>query len=287
MTVVWLHDFVKESISASFKSFLLIMCIDALESTTNSRSSSLRFDAGKHLFSEGEKDAALFFSFNFRTLLASLHAASRAPCSCHSVSSWDRPSNFGALGLRSWVHLGKLFRAKDFGLECQRDVQRLSWILHIETVSVRLSSSVKSMKTSAAPYPGIRNPVAVYLMSRHSQQVSLSLMLLMPFQHSHCPFVTVLFGPFARLFFNLAMRIRLIPKSATTLGLVEQAFWKMPLFYRMNWCKFLWSTPCRAIETFYHWDSFLWDFGFSTHFSHSVAWKNPKTDSAVSFSHAY
>ena len=22
----------------------------------------------------------------------------------------------------------------------------------------------------------------------------------------------------------------------------------------MNWCKFLWGNPCRAIETFYHWD---------------------------------
>ena len=38
----------------------------------------------------------------FYTLLVSLHAASRAPCSCHSVSSWDRSSNFGALGLR-WL----------------------------------------------------------------------------------------------------------------------------------------------------------------------------------------
>ena len=37
--------------------------------------------------------------------------------------------------------------------------------------------------------------------------------------------------PFARLFINLAMRIRaLFPKSATTLGLVEQAFWRVPFF---------------------------------------------------------
>ena len=51
------------------------------------------------------------------------------------------------------------------------------------------------------------------------------------FQHSHCTFVTILFGPFARLFINLAMRIRaLFPKSASILGLVEQAFWEMPLF---------------------------------------------------------
>ena len=39
MTVVGLHDFVKVSISAEFKSFLLIMCIDAPESTTNFHSS--------------------------------------------------------------------------------------------------------------------------------------------------------------------------------------------------------------------------------------------------------
>ena len=52
--------------SAEFKSFLLIMCIDAPESTTNSLSSGLRVDgAGRHQFSEGEKNAVLCFSFNF------------------------------------------------------------------------------------------------------------------------------------------------------------------------------------------------------------------------------
>ena len=36
---------------------VLFACID--ESTTNSLSSSLRVDAGRHLFSEGEKNVAL------------------------------------------------------------------------------------------------------------------------------------------------------------------------------------------------------------------------------------
>ena len=76
------------------------MCIVAPESTTNSRSSGFRFDAGRHLFSESEKNAVLSFSFNFEIFLACLHATSRAHRSCHSVSSWDRSSNFGALGLR-------------------------------------------------------------------------------------------------------------------------------------------------------------------------------------------
>ena len=44
-TIVGLHDFVKVSISSEFKSFLLIMCIDAPESTTNSRSSGSRFES--------------------------------------------------------------------------------------------------------------------------------------------------------------------------------------------------------------------------------------------------
>ena len=87
MNIVGLHDFVKVSISASLKSFLLIIYIDAPESTTNSRSSSLRVDASKHLFSESEKKVALSCSFILNTILASFHAASRAPCSCHSVSS--------------------------------------------------------------------------------------------------------------------------------------------------------------------------------------------------------
>ena len=45
MTIVGLHDLVKVSISVLLKSFLLIMCIDAPESTTNSRSPGLKVDA--------------------------------------------------------------------------------------------------------------------------------------------------------------------------------------------------------------------------------------------------
>ena len=53
----------------------------------------------------------------------------------------------------------------------------------------------------------------------------------MPFQHSHCTFVTILFRPFARRFMNLTMRIRaLFSKSASILGHVEPAFWRMPFF---------------------------------------------------------
>ena len=50
-------------------------------------------------------------------------------------------------------------------------------------------------------------------------------------QHGYCTFVIIRFGPYAELFFKLAMRIRaLFAKSATALGLVEQAFWRVPFF---------------------------------------------------------
>ena len=101
MAIVGPHNFVKVSISASLRSFLLIMCIDAPESTTNSLSSGFKDDARWHLLSGDEKNAAFSCSFDLNTFLASFHAASRAPCSCHSVSSSERSSNFGALGLRS------------------------------------------------------------------------------------------------------------------------------------------------------------------------------------------
>ena len=48
------------------------MCIDAPESTTNSRSSGLRVDAGRLLFSEGEKNVALSCSFNLKHIFGQL-----------------------------------------------------------------------------------------------------------------------------------------------------------------------------------------------------------------------
>ena len=115
LTVDGLLEVVTVSNSAEFKSFLLIMCIDAPQSTTNSLSSGLGVDgAGRHQFPEGEKNAVLFVSFIFWIFLASLRAASRAHRSCHSVSSWDRSSSFGALGLRWWGSPGQVFPSDGF-----------------------------------------------------------------------------------------------------------------------------------------------------------------------------
>ena len=140
MTVVGLHDFVKVSISALLKSFLLIMCIDAPEPTTNSLSSGLRVDgAGKHLFSEGEKNVVLCFSSNLRIFWASFHVASRAHRSCHSVSSWDRSSNFWIIGVAlmrvTWAN-----HSKRWILSVSRR-QRISKKLRIMTWLCRLGTT--------------------------------------------------------------------------------------------------------------------------------------------------
>ena len=60
ITVVGLLDVVTVSNSAEFESFLLIMCMDTPESTVDG--------AGRHQFSESEKNAVSCFSFNFRDI---------------------------------------------------------------------------------------------------------------------------------------------------------------------------------------------------------------------------
>ena len=65
---------------------MLIMCIDAPESTTNPLSSC----QASTYFPKVSRMLFWCFSFNFMIFLANLHAASQAHRSCHSVSSWDR-----------------------------------------------------------------------------------------------------------------------------------------------------------------------------------------------------
>ena len=102
------------------------MCIDAPESTTNSLSSGSIVDGeGTHQFSEGEKNAVLFFSFNFRIHLAIStllhgHLALAFP----SLPETD-PQILEHWGYADKDHLDKSFQAMVFGLECWRDVTRL------------------------------------------------------------------------------------------------------------------------------------------------------------------
>ena len=178
-------------------------------------------------FSEGEKNATLFFSFNFRILLASLHAASRAPCPCHSVSSWDRSSNFGAPGLRWWGSPGQIIPSE--GLWSRMSAWRTtSFVNRTHRIGFRMSGLFhKTDEDFGNTQPNCR----VFDEYTFTTGRPVLWWCSFFFKHSHSTFVTILFGPFAGLFFNLAMRIRaLFPKSSSILRLAEQAYWRVPPF---------------------------------------------------------
>ena len=102
------------------------MCIDAPESTTNSHSSGLRVDgAGRHPFSEGEKNTALFSLFflilgYFWPASTLLHG--HITLAIPSLLETD-PQILVHWGNADEGHLGKSFRAMDFCLEFWYDVQ--------------------------------------------------------------------------------------------------------------------------------------------------------------------
>ena len=138
MTIVGLHDFVKVSISASLKSFLLIICIDAPEPTTKSRSSGLRFDAGRHQFSEGEKNIALWCSFNFNTLLVRFHTAFAGTLLlplCLLLRPLLKFWRVGAALMRStWANQSeRKILVSNFSYTCKsfREFHTLDWFLHV------------------------------------------------------------------------------------------------------------------------------------------------------------
>ena len=94
---------------------LLIMCIDALESRTNSLSSGFRLMAQVDTNSPKVRRMLFYVSpLIFRIFWPSLHAASRAHRSCQSVSFWDGSSNFGALELRWWGSPGQIIPSDGF-----------------------------------------------------------------------------------------------------------------------------------------------------------------------------
>ena len=138
------------------------MCMDAPESTTNSLSSGLRVDAGRHLFSEGEKNVALSCSFNFNTLLASFHAASRAPCSCHCLLL--RPIlkiwSVGATLMRfTWAILSeRRILVSNFGVTRNSpcEFHTLDWSRHVRALPENRLRRASCLE--------IHNPIAVHQM---------------------------------------------------------------------------------------------------------------------------
>ena len=193
----------------------------------------------------------LFHAPLLNAFLVSLHAASGAPCSCHSVSSWDRSSNFGALGPRSWSSLGQTHPSEGFwcwifGVTRNSlcEFHTLDWLPHVLCPSGEQTSAASVLKYATqllcirrltfrrflsqfliTSLPKFPRSIVTFIGDRSS---FLPITLL---QNSHYTFAIIPFGLFCRLFINLAMCIRaLFPKPTTTLRLVEQVFWRVPLF---------------------------------------------------------
>ena len=168
-------------------------------------------------------------SFHFRTLWASLRAASRAPCSCHSVSSWDRSSNCGALGLHWWGSPGQIYPSEGFW--SRKLVWRTTALVNrTHRTSFRMSELFR--KTGD---PGIRKPIGKYFSAwllhfcHHSYWTCCSAVLQTVDAHEST------FAQFCN--HSCSWRTRIL-EDAT--------------FHRKNWCKFLWSKPCMTFETFSH-----------------------------------
>ena len=191
------------------------------------------------------EECCFIFSLNLRIFLASLHAASRVHRSCHSVSSWNRSSNFWSVGSAlmrfTWANHSK------------------RWIL-VSNVSMAYEGFCEFYTSDWFPYVWAL-PQNRWLRRLHILKYAIQLSCNFP--QNHCTFVTILFRSFARLFFSLAMRMRTLCIHSPTCRtcILEDA-----IFHRMNWCKFLWGNPCKQSRHSSTWDSFLWDFWFSMHF---------------------
>ena len=259
MTVVGLHDFVKVSISAEFVSCFADYMHRRAGVGNFSFLRFLRVDPGRHLFSESEKNVALFISFwIFYTLLVSLHAASRAPCSCHSVSSWDRSSNFGALGLRWWGSPWHINPSEGFWSRMSA-WRATAFSNFTHWIGFRMFE----------PFRKIDSRLRRHHLLKYATQLSCT------FQHSHCTFVTILFRPCQAVLQPGDAHESTFHQICNHSQTCRTSILDGATFHRMNWCTLLWSHSCKAIKTFYHWDS--------RRISHSAAWKNSETDSVVIF----
>ena len=193
--------------------------------------------AGKQLFSEGAKYAVLSFSFNFSTPLASFHAASRACRSCLSVSLPETdPQILEHWWSRYWRSPGQIIPSDGFW----------SWVFVWRTKTCVNRKHRIGFRMSE-------------LFRKIDEDVGGS--------------ISWNTQPICRVFFNMATALLppfvlnfLVGCSSTwrcayehfspnlqPLLDMQNKILEVAIFQRMNFCKFLWGNPCRAIETFYRW----------------------------------
>ena len=197
-------------------------CASTLQSPQQILSSGWIVDgASRHQFSEDEKKCCFFFSFIFLIFLVNLHAASWAHCLVILSLLETDPQ---ILELRWWESPRQIIPSDGFWF------RMLAWrITALVNRTHRIDFSMTELfRKILEDFGGS--------MSWHSNcHVKFNIVT----------FVTIIFIFFRRLFINLTMcEWALFPKPTTTLGLVEQAFWRVPFF-----TEWLGATSSKALQS--------------------------------------
>ena len=213
--------------------------------------------------SEGEKNAALWCSFNLKTLLTSFHAASRAPCSCHSVSSWDRSSNYGALGLRWWGSPGQNVTERgilvsNFGVtrNSLREFYTLNRFCVFKLFRTCLERYTKSRafddRRPASPrfnsWQVSRFTTGCPDLSWLSSRLVTSCRVLLCMSY----FFNITTAILSSIFLDL-----LLGYSSTRSWSCKTCILEDATFHKNGCCNFFEGNPCKAIVTFSRWDFYL------------------------------
>ena len=240
-------EVVTVSSSAEFKSFFLVICIDAPESTTNSLSSSWILDGEeRHHFSAGEKKGWLCFFVNFRISLASLHPASRAHRSCHSVSSWDRSSNFGALVLRWWGSPEQMFPS-DGALSRMLAWRSTALVIWTHLIGFNVFECFRNIDEDFCG--------SLSWDAQPNCRVSFNIA-------TDCTFVTILFGPVLGCSSTRWCAYEhFFCEIAPFFCLVERALWGMPLCTRWIRTSTFVMVLARQTRNCHRWISTSWTVG--------------------------
>ena len=130
---------------------------------------------------------------NFNTLLASFHAASRAPCSCHSISSWDRSSNIGAVGFRWCGSPGQIIPRDGFWsrMLAWRTTAFVNWTHRIGFFMSELFRKIDEDFGGSISWNTKPN---CSVFDEQASQIGLPALwwCSLFIQHNHCTFVTIL-----------------------------------------------------------------------------------------------
>ena len=169
-------------------------------------------------------------------LSASLHAASRAHRSCHSVSSWDRSSNFGALVLRWWGSPGQI-TPSDWFLSRMSAWRNTALVNRTHRIDFRMFEILRKI---VVDFGGS--------ISWHTQ----------PNCRVFFNMATALLSPF--FFLNFCWAVRqpggvhksTFPQICIHFLTCRTSTPEEATFHKMEWCKFLWGNPCTAVEPFFH-----------------------------------